>query len=162
MDAYTSGFEGPWTKFPTEWGNSYFHMLLNHEYGPVVGPGNHTQWAVVGADPQAPAADGNGTQSVMMLTSDLALLADPAYHALVTLYANDLPALEFAFKHAWYARAQQERGGSSGRKGSVAQSQLQLKHVFSKTKNKRYSALFLPNFPSNFNIPTDVILITET
>ena len=110
VDTFTSGFEGPWTTFPTEWGNSYFHMLLNHEYEAKVGPGGHTQWAIVGADPQAPAADGNGTQSVMMLTSDIALLADESYRSLVELYANDSGALADAFSHAWYKLTTRDMG----------------------------------------------------
>jgi catalase (peroxidase I) len=31
VNAYTSGFEGPWTTSPTTWDNSYFLNLINYD-----------------------------------------------------------------------------------------------------------------------------------
>ena len=91
LDAFTSGFEGPWTANPLVWDNSYFRTLLGNDWAVGTGPGNHSQWAVSGGvgSPVAPAADGNGTQAVMMLTSDVALLHDARYLALARAYAAD-------------------------------------------------------------------------
>ena len=104
--AFTSGFEGPWTADPTAWDNSYFKNLLTYDWAPWVGPGGHTQWQAVQTDDDAlvaPAADGNGTQPVMMMTSDVSLVSgDPSYLALVELYASNQSALDDAFKNAWY------------------------------------------------------------
>ena len=92
-DAFTSGFEGPWTANPLAWDNSYFANLLGYEWTVGTGPGGHSQWSVgQGGGPTAPAADGNGTQAVMMLTSDIALLHDPSYNALVN---NTTPPTAF-------------------------------------------------------------------
>jgi len=115
-DAFTSGFEGPWTESPTKWDNKYFQYLSSFEYEAHVGPGGHYQWRVKGGDgPRAPAADGNGTQPVMMLTSDVSLTRDPAgaYGPIVKQYAASLPKLAFDFSHAWYKLTTRDMGPAS-------------------------------------------------
>jgi len=111
-DAWTSGFEGAWTENPTRWDNKYFQYLHEFKYEVHVGPGGHHQWRVAGGGPRAPAAAGNGTQAVMMLTSDISLTRDPenSYQSLVTKYATNLKVLEHDFAHAWYKLTTRDMG----------------------------------------------------
>lgn len=113
VDAWTSGFEGPWTANPTTWDNKYFQYLQNFTWGKHKGPGDHYQWRVVdGTSPRAPAADGNGSQDIMMLTSDISLTEDPEgeYQKWVATFASDQGALEHAFMHAWYKLTTRDMG----------------------------------------------------
>eukprot|EP00931_Biecheleriopsis_adriatica_P029171 TRINITY_DN17364_c0_g1_i3.p1 TRINITY_DN17364_c0_g1~~TRINITY_DN17364_c0_g1_i3.p1 ORF type:complete len:475 (+),score=85.95 TRINITY_DN17364_c0_g1_i3:88-1425(+) len=90
-NTWTSGFEGPWTNTPTKWSNNYFKNLLNHQWEKHIGPGGHWQWRIktMPNDPR------------MMLTSDIALLFDFRYKALVEEFANNMTALDEAFDKAW-------------------------------------------------------------
>lgn len=104
-DTWTSGIEGSWTTNPTAWDNSYFRNLLNYGWHVEEGPGGKHQWMVSETyGPQAPSSDGTGRQDIMMLTTDMALLNDPAskYQELVKEFATDAPALDEAFAAAWH------------------------------------------------------------
>jgi len=108
-DAFTSGFEGPWTTTPTWWDNSYFVNLLSHQWIKHTGPGGHWQWRVNGTSPTAPGPAG-GRQDIMMMTSDVSLLTDPAYKAIVTKYAESPETFDNAWKHAWYKLTTRDMG----------------------------------------------------
>lgn len=101
-DTFTSGFEGPWSHTPTKWSNEYFRSLRDLPWAVGMGPGGHNQWS-------SSAAAGQG---IMMLTSDISLVSDPAgsYQKLVELYASDQPALDYAFSHAWYKLTTRDMG----------------------------------------------------
>lgn len=99
-DTFTSGFEGPWTTTPTTWSNQYFHNLLNFDWQKHIGPGGHWQWNVSDA----------GGPDIMMLTSDVSLLTDPEYLALVQRFANDMDYFTDVFKHAWYKLVSRDVG----------------------------------------------------
>lgn len=89
----TSGFEGAWTNTPTQWGNDFFKGLLEEKWEKHKGPGGHWQWQT---------ANRTSTRSTnMRLTSDMALLENPVYKAMVEIFAKDQNALDNAFAHAW-------------------------------------------------------------
>jgi len=93
-DAFTSGFEGPWTTNPTLWDNEFFRVLRASTWEKHIGPGGHWQWRVQSA---------NGALSkVMRLTSDVALLHDEKYAAIVKEYAENIEAFNEAFSAAWF------------------------------------------------------------
>jgi len=98
-DTFTSGFEGSWTAYPTRWGNSYFHNLLNYTWESYIGPGSHNQWRVA-----------NETLNLMMLTSDIALTKDAAYLKIVQEFANDQSLLDGYFSRAWYKLMTRDMG----------------------------------------------------
>ena len=105
MQAVTSGMEGPWTSEPAKWDNKYFQYLVDFEWEATTSPAGHHQWRVKGGNgPKAPVADPslNETQDVMMLTTDVALMADPEYKQYVQEFAADEDALADAFSKAWY------------------------------------------------------------
>merc|ERR1719382_699670 len=102
VDAWTSGFEGPWTFNPIGWDNSYFTILQSHEWSNPTGPGGHQQWHSA-EELQGPGAFG-GNEQIMMLTSDVALLSDPEekYQGIVKEFAENPKALDEAFAAAWH------------------------------------------------------------
>lgn len=111
-DAFTSGFEGPWTTNPTRWDNSYFKNLVDFEWEAHKGPGGHFQWRVKGATPPLAPGPAGGQQEIMMLTSDISLTKDPqgVYQKIVQTFASDLSAFEHAFAHAWYKLTTRDMG----------------------------------------------------
>ena len=95
-DTYTSGFELPFTTKPTQWDNEFFQNLLDYEWSVMVGPGGHYQWEPVVASgeepPAAISANGSHSQTIGLLTSDVALIHDDEYRS-----TDDL-ATYFRFK----------------------------------------------------------------
>ncbi len=84
-DTITSGLEGAWTPTPTQWDNTYFETMFAHEWELTTSPAGAKQWKP--KDPAAadlvPDAHIEGKRNApMMLTSDLALMADPVYHEI--------------------------------------------------------------------------------
>ena len=73
-DAYTSGFELPWTTTPLTWDNGYFKTLLKYEWKKFKGPGGKWQWNIDGDQVLAPPSHGTEKEPIGMLTSDIALL----------------------------------------------------------------------------------------
>jgi len=87
-DTTTSGFEGAWTTKPLEWDNEFFTELLGNTWEVHIGPGGHNQWQI----------QGGSEKKIFRLTSDIALLEDPAYRAIVTEFATDMAAFNTAFE----------------------------------------------------------------
>lgn len=111
-DAFTSGFDLPWTEDPVQWDNGFFKVLLAHEpWVSEEGPGGKTQWKPSQGRPVArPVSPGGPPEPLGMLTSDVAFLHDPAYRELVEQFARDAPAFELAFAHAWYKLTTRDMG----------------------------------------------------
>lgn len=93
-DAFTSGFEGPWTTTPTAWGNEFFRYLLNKTWEKHLGPAGHHQFRL-----KAPSAN---EQTLMRLTTDMALVSDDNYTQIVKRFAASQSELDAAFAAAWY------------------------------------------------------------
>jgi len=85
---YTSGLEGQWTADPLSWDNEFFVQLLENNYTLITGDGDKQQWK-------------NDANGLMMFTTDLALIYDADYKAIVKSYAEDLEVLNTAFAAAW-------------------------------------------------------------
>lgn len=93
-DTYTAGFEGPWTTNPLKWDNEFFKNLLGHQWEKFKGPGDKWQWRM--------KSPGNEDEAKLMrLTSDMSLLADEKYLAIVKEFAKDMNAFDQAFDSAW-------------------------------------------------------------
>jgi len=88
-DTFTSGLEGHWTRDPLQWDNEYFKYLMEDEYELWTGPGGHYQWKNKRDD------------SLMMFTTDLALVHDAKYKEIVKEYAEDIGALNREFAASW-------------------------------------------------------------
>ncbi|MFB6207472.1 MAG: catalase/peroxidase HPI [Haloglomus sp.] len=111
-DTITSGIEGPWNSTPTMWDTSYLDNLLGHEWEPHKGPGGAWQWRPVDADvvDDAPAAHGEGEQTPMMLTTDVALKRDPDYREIIEEFQDDPMEFLDAFAKAWYKLIHRDMG----------------------------------------------------
>ena len=109
-DTYTSGFEFPWTKTPTEWNSEYFQNLVDFSWRVGKGPGDRFQWRVEGVSPHAPSSNGTQRQNIGMLTTDVALLRDPVYTDLVKKWSKNEGDFNHAFKHAWYKLTTRDMG----------------------------------------------------
>jgi len=117
-DTFTSGFEFPFTTRPLYWDNEYFNNLLKYKWQSWTGPGGRVQWRVSSSTPPvARAAGGNGSQTIGMLTSDLALLEDASYLSLVQLYASDMKQFDVDFIQAWYKLTTRDMGPRSRCRG---------------------------------------------
>ncbi|KAL8377251.1 hypothetical protein RB595_008097 [Gaeumannomyces hyphopodioides] len=79
--AANSGFEGKWVNNPTRFSNQYFRLLLSEGWAErtVAASGNR----------QFVAVDEVTGDELMMLPSDMALVADPEFKEYVQLYAKD-------------------------------------------------------------------------
>jgi len=113
-NAYTSGFELPFTSRPIVWDLEYFNNLINYKWKKITGPGDQPQWEpeLVGGQemPQADSADGNSKQNVGLLTSDVALMNDVEYEKLVRMFAEDRERFDEVFAHAWYKLTTRDMG----------------------------------------------------
>jgi len=110
--ATTSGFEGPWTSNPAKWDNDYFKNLLRFEsnWTKLASPAEQVQWYAPGGAQAPRANDSAALQDVMMLTTDVALLNDAAYKAIVQSFAADIDAFAAAFGAAWYKLMTRDMG----------------------------------------------------
>jgi len=81
-----SGFTGPWTRAPTTFSNEYFRLLLEEK------------WVEHKPKPTAPLQfQDTSSKSLMMLPSDMALLADPVFKKQVVEYSKDGEAFKRDF-----------------------------------------------------------------
>ena len=113
FDAITSGLEGAWTPAPTTWDNGYFDTLFGHEWELTKSPAGAHQWKPkgdAGAGSVPDAHDPAVRHQPMMLTSDLALIADPAYRAISERFHRDPQALAAAFAEAWFKLTHRDMG----------------------------------------------------
>lgn len=79
--AANSGFEGKWVNNPTRFSNQYFRLLVSETW-------RETTVAASGAR-QFSALDPVTEEELMMLPTDMALVADPVFREYVELYARD-------------------------------------------------------------------------
>ncbi|MFJ6025695.1 catalase/peroxidase HPI [Brevundimonas sp. NPDC092305] len=112
----TSGLEGAWTPTPTQWDNSFFAMLLDHEYELVRSPAGAKQWQPVG-NPEETLAPGAHSPHrkvpTMMTTADMALKVDPAYRAISEKFRADPAYFADAFARAWFKLCHRDMGPKS-------------------------------------------------
>ncbi len=109
----TSGLEGAWSPQPTKWDNSYLDNLFNYEWELTKSPAGAHQWTAKDASAQGTipdAHDSSKRHAPMMLTSDLALKADPAYGPIAKRYHENPAAFADAFARAWYKLTHRDMG----------------------------------------------------
>lgn len=70
-----SGYDGPWTFTPTRFSNQYYKLLLGEKWSPK-------KW-------DGPLQYEDSTGELMMLPTDLSLVQDEKFKAIVQEYAND-------------------------------------------------------------------------
>ena len=112
-DTITSGLEGAWTATPTTWTNAYFDNLFDHEWELTKSPAGAFQWkpkdgAAAGTVPDA--HDPSRRHAPTMLTTDLALKVDPAYHAISKRFHENPDQFADAFARAWFKLTHRDMG----------------------------------------------------
>jgi catalase-peroxidase len=119
-DTITSGLEGAWTPNPIQWDNGYFDTLFGHEWELTKSPAGAHQWVPKGTTATAPAAhDASKRETVIMLTTDLALRMDPAYEKVSRKFHKDPAAFADAFARAWFKLTHRDMGPRSRYLGAL-------------------------------------------
>jgi catalase-peroxidase len=109
----TSGLEGAWTTTPTQWSNNYFENLYKYEWELVKSPAGAHQWKPkggAGAGTVPDAHDPSITHAPTMLTTDLALILDPAYAPISKRFYENPDQLADAFARAWFKLTHRDMG----------------------------------------------------
>jgi catalase-peroxidase len=112
-DTITSGLEGAWTTTPTKWSNNFFENLFGFEWELSKSPAGAHQWkpkAGAGADTVPDAHDPAKRHAPTMLTTDLALRADPAYEKISRRFHENPDAFADAFARAWFKLTHRDMG----------------------------------------------------
>ena len=112
-DTITSGLEGAWTTTPTKWSNNYFENLFGYEWELTKSPAGAHQWKPkdgAGAGLVPDAHDATKRHAPFMLTSDIAMRADPAYEAISRRFLNNPAEFADAFARAWFKLTHRDMG----------------------------------------------------
>lgn len=109
----TSGLEGAWTSTPAQWGHEYFENLFKFDWELYKGPGGAHQWRPKdggGAGTIPDAHDPSVRHAPFMLTSDIALRADPAYEKISRRFLENPKDFADAFARAWFKLTHRDMG----------------------------------------------------
>ncbi|MEX5305681.1 catalase/peroxidase HPI [Kocuria sp. CPCC 205258] len=110
-DTITSGLEVTWTSTPTQWGNGFFGNLFGHEWELTESPAGAHQWVAKDATETVPDAfDPGRKHRPTMLTTDLALRADPVYEKISRRFHEHPDEFAEAFAKAWYKLLHRDMG----------------------------------------------------
>ena len=109
----TSGLEGAWTREPIKWDNGYLDNLFRYDWELTTSPAGAKQWTPT--DPAArdtvpDAHDPSRRHAPIMLTTDLALKADPAYEPIARRFHESPDQLADAFARAWFKLTHRDMG----------------------------------------------------
>ena len=110
-DTITSGLEVTWSKTPTKWGVNYLENLFAYEWELTTSPAGAKQWIAKDAPEIIPDAhDPSKTRKPTMLTSDIALRADPSYEKISRRFLAEPDYFADAFARAWYKLTHRDMG----------------------------------------------------
>jgi catalase-peroxidase len=129
VDTWTSGLEGTWTATPTQWDNSFFRTLFEHEYELTKSPAGANQWVAKDASAQdtvPDAHDPSKRHAPVMLTTDLSLKLDPVYGPISRRFYENPDEFADAFAKAWYKLTHRDMGPISRYLGPLVPDEPQL------------------------------------
>ncbi len=112
-DTITSGLEGAWTTTPTKWSNNYFENLFGYDWELTKSPAGAHQWKPkdnAGAGLVPDAHDPAKRHAPFMLTTDIALKADPAYEKISRYFFENPDQFADAFARAWFKLTHRDMG----------------------------------------------------
>jgi len=112
-DAITSGLEGAWTTTPTQWSNNFFHNLFAFDWELTKSPAGAWQWKPKNAEAQNTVPDPFDPakrHAPTMLTTDLALKADPAYEKISRRFHDNPAEFADAYARAWFKLTHRDMG----------------------------------------------------
>jgi catalase-peroxidase len=113
VDAITSGLEVTWTPTPTQWDNSFLETLFGNEWELTQSPAGANQWQPkngTGAGTVPDPEDPSRRRPPTMLTTDLALRADPVYEQISRRFLANPAEFADAFARAWFKLTHRDMG----------------------------------------------------
>lgn len=112
-DTITSGLEGAWTNTPTQWSHSYFKNLFEYEWELTKSPAGAHQWKPknnAGAETIPDAHHPDKKHAPFMLTTDIALIEDPAYEKVSRHFYENPEEFADAYSKAWFKLTHRDMG----------------------------------------------------
>jgi len=112
----TSGLEGAWTTYPNQWNNTYFHLLLNHDWQLTKSPAGASQWEPVNIKEEDKPFDAHIAgvrRNPIMTDADMALKLDPAYRIISERFQQDPEYFAQIFAKAWFKLTHRDLGPKS-------------------------------------------------
>ncbi len=112
-DAITSGLEVTWTSSPTRWSNNFLWNLFGYEWELTKSPAGAHQWKPkdnAGANTVPHAHDPSKRIAPGMLTTDIALRADPVYEKIARRFLENPDQFADAFARAWFKLTHRDMG----------------------------------------------------
>ena len=114
VDAITGGPEVTWSQTPTQWSSYFFDNLFGYEWELTKSPAGAFQWVAKDAPDVIPDAfDQSKHKRPTMLTTDLALKADPAYEKISRRFHEHPDEFADAFARAWFKLTHRDMGPRS-------------------------------------------------
>jgi catalase-peroxidase len=115
-DTITSGLEGAWSTYPNKWNNTYFHLLLNHEWEVRKSPAGASQWEPVNIKEEDKPFDAhipNVRRNPIMTDADMAMKMDPEYRKISERFYKDPEYFAEVFARAWFKLTHRDLGPKS-------------------------------------------------
>ncbi|ABI37391.1 catalase/peroxidase HPI [Shewanella sp. MR-4] len=115
-NAVTSGLEGAWTTYPTQWDNGYFHLLLNYDWELKKSPAGASQWEPINIkeeDKVVSVGDPNRKFNPIMTDADMAMKMDPEYRKISEKFYQDPAYFSEVFARAWFKLTHRDLGPKS-------------------------------------------------
>lgn len=112
-DTISSGLEVTWTTTPTKWSNNFFWNLFGYDWELTKSPAGAHQWRPkhgAGVSTVPDAHDAAKRHAPAMLTSDIALRADPAYEKISRRFMENPDQFADAFARAWFKLTHRDMG----------------------------------------------------
>jgi catalase-peroxidase len=112
-DSITSGIEITWTSEPAKWDNNFLENLHRYEWEVEKSPAGANQWRPKNPEAQGTVPDAHDPSKKHapgMLTTDLSLMADPAYAAITKRFYEHPDQFADAFARAWYKLLHRDMG----------------------------------------------------
>jgi len=128
-DAITSGIEVTWTSTPVQWSMKYLENLYAYEWELTKSPAGAHQWQPKdggGANTVPDPESGELTRPPTMLTTDIALRADPVYEEITRRYLANPDEFADQFARAWYKLTHRDLGPKQRYLGPLVPAEEQL------------------------------------
>lgn len=109
----TSGIEGAWTTYPTQWDNGYFHLLLNYDWELKKSPAGAWQWEPINIkeeDKPVDVEDPTIRLNPIMTDADMAMKMDPEYRKISERFYHDPEYFAEVFGRAWFKLTHRDMG----------------------------------------------------
>ncbi|MCU1395052.1 MAG: katG [Ilumatobacteraceae bacterium] len=116
VDTITSGLEGAWTNGPATWDNGFLDNLYAYDWELTTSPAGAKQWTPKNPEAQGTVPDAHDPakrHAPMMLTTDLAMKADPSYEQISRRFHENPDQLAEAFGKAWFKLLHRDMGPRS-------------------------------------------------